>query len=196
MLALKHLWPDGPRHVTIIGNGTQTRAHAQALRDLYPYTLRIDVIGHTTHKAEAFCSGHAALALQPADHVADACDLAHRLITGTQNGYEEARRPVGDHVIEVTERARKMLQSKGAAKALLLATIGAIHQLWRNGYIEADFKAEQDRVLAAIVRAQQFEESEDRPEFESDIPEPEEDEDPDVPSTVDRPGQGRHTVPR
>ena len=75
-------------------------------------------------------------------------------------------------------------------------TIGAIHQLWRNGYIEADFKAEQDRVLAAIVRAQQFEESEDRPEFESDIPEPEEDEDPDVPSTVDRPGQGRHTVPR
>lgn len=84
-------------------------------------------------KGNVFLAGDAAHAHSPVGGrgmnvgIADACDLAHRLITGTQNGYEEARRPVGDHVIEVTERARKMLQSKGAAKALLLATIGAIH---------------------------------------------------------------------
>ena len=37
-------------------------------------------------------------------------------------------------------------------------TIGAVHQLWRAGYLKADFKAEQDRVLAAIIRSQKEEE--------------------------------------
>jgi len=45
-------------------------------------------------------------------------------------------------------------------------TIGALHQLWRNGYIPGDFKAEQDRVLAAIIRAQKPDEELDRPEFD------------------------------
>jgi hypothetical protein len=45
-------------------------------------------------------------------------------------------------------------------------TIGAVHLLWRNGYIKCDFKAEQDRVLAAILRSQQDEELIERPEFE------------------------------
>ena len=44
-------------------------------------------------------------------------------------------------------------------------TIGALHQIWRNGYIKADFKAEQDRVLAAILRQQQRMSPEQRPEF-------------------------------
>ena len=77
-------------------------------------------------------------------------------------------------------------------------TIGALHQLWRSGYIDADFKAEQDRVLAAIVRAQKIEGSEDRPEFDADIPEDEKDEDdestPIIPVESGR--DGRHTVPR
>ena len=49
-------------------------------------------------------------------------------------------------------------------------TIGALHQLWRNGHLTSDFKAEQDRVLAAILRAQEVENMEDRPEFEDDLP--------------------------
>ncbi|MAC20890.1 MAG: hypothetical protein CMJ23_14650 [Phycisphaerae bacterium] len=77
-------------------------------------------------------------------------------------------------------------------------TIGALHQLWRSGYIKADFKAEQDRVLAAILRAQKIERTEDRPEFDADIPEDEKDEDeastPIVPVESGR--DGRHTVPR
>jgi hypothetical protein len=47
-------------------------------------------------------------------------------------------------------------------------TIGAIHQLWRAGYLKADFKAEQDRVLAAIIRSQKEEAMIIRPEFDPD----------------------------
>jgi hypothetical protein len=52
-------------------------------------------------------------------------------------------------------------------------TVGALHQIWRQGYINADFKAEQDRILAAIVRQERQRTIPDRPEFstpEEDIP--------------------------
>lgn len=45
-------------------------------------------------------------------------------------------------------------------------TIGSIHQLWRQGYLKADFKAEQDRILAAIIRSQRPDEILERPEFD------------------------------
>jgi hypothetical protein len=45
-------------------------------------------------------------------------------------------------------------------------TIGALHQLWKQGYLKADFKAEQDRILAAIIRSQRPEEAVERPEFD------------------------------
>jgi hypothetical protein len=46
-------------------------------------------------------------------------------------------------------------------------TIGALHQLWRQGYLgKTDFKAEQDRILAAIVRSQKPDEVLERPEFD------------------------------
>lgn len=75
-------------------------------------------------------------------------------------------------------------------------TIGALHQLWRAGYIPADFKAEQDRVLSAILLAGQSEESEERPEFEADVVEAREAEEPEDAAPVDRARPGRHTVPR
>jgi len=82
-------------------------------------------------------------------------------------------------------------------------TIGALHQLWRAGYIKSDFKAEQDRVLAAIIRSQKEDEQVVRPEFE-----PDEDETPtastdasdlatiQLPPPVEVPAPGRDTVPR
>ncbi|MCE2883581.1 MAG: flagellar basal body P-ring protein FlgI [Planctomycetaceae bacterium] len=82
-------------------------------------------------------------------------------------------------------------------------TIGALHQLWRAGYIKSDFKAEQDRVLAAIIRSQKEDEQVVRPEFE-----PDEDETPTAatdasdlatiqpPPPVEVPAPGRDTVPR
>ena len=74
-------------------------------------------------------------------------------------------------------------------------TIGALHELWKKGYVDADFKAEQDRVLAAIIRAQKSERLEDRPEFDEDLPE--EDSKPgNAPSPVEPTRSGGDTVPR
>jgi flagellar basal body P-ring protein FlgI len=45
-------------------------------------------------------------------------------------------------------------------------TVGALYRIWREEGIQADFKAEQDRVLAAIIRQQQQQTgTEERPEF-------------------------------
>ena len=51
-------------------------------------------------------------------------------------------------------------------------TVGALHQIWRQKYIQADFKAEQDRILAAILIQQQESITVERPEFE-ELPTPE-----------------------
>lgn len=84
-------------------------------------------------KGSVFLVGDAAHAHSPVGGrgmnlgIADACDLAKRFIDGTQNGYEAARHPIGAHVIHTTERARRMIQSTGAAKSLLMAALGAVN---------------------------------------------------------------------
>lgn len=45
-------------------------------------------------------------------------------------------------------------------------TVSALHQVWLQKYLEADFKAEQDRVLAEIRKALQGSDTPERPEFE------------------------------
>lgn len=45
-------------------------------------------------------------------------------------------------------------------------TIGVLHLMWRRGALKIDFKAEQDRILAAIIRSQKADEVLDRPEFD------------------------------
>jgi hypothetical protein len=47
-------------------------------------------------------------------------------------------------------------------------TVGAIHQAWLQKSIKADFRAEQDRILAAIMRQTSEEAVSERPEFTSD----------------------------
>jgi hypothetical protein len=44
-------------------------------------------------------------------------------------------------------------------------TVGALYEIFRQGYLDVEFKAEQDRVLAAIVRQQRSGQVADRPEF-------------------------------
>ena len=56
-------------------------------------------------------------------------------------------------------------------------TIGALHALWRDGGFPGSFRAEQDRILAAILRAGEGEVLEPRLEFE------EEELDPDGPAS-------------
>ena len=50
-------------------------------------------------------------------------------------------------------------------------TVGLVHQIWRQGYLDADFKAEQDRILAAIVRQERETTVGQRPEFADAEPE-------------------------
>lgn len=45
-------------------------------------------------------------------------------------------------------------------------TVGALHALWRQSYLDVDFKAEQDRLLAAIQRLSIESGVLERPEFE------------------------------
>lgn len=52
-------------------------------------------------------------------------------------------------------------------------TVGALYQIWSQRYIKADFKAEQDRILAAIMRYEEESTVLERPEFsELDSSEP------------------------
>jgi hypothetical protein len=44
-------------------------------------------------------------------------------------------------------------------------TVGALYQIWRQQFIKADFKAEQDRILAAIMRHEWETGVQPRPEF-------------------------------
>ena len=44
-------------------------------------------------------------------------------------------------------------------------TINALHTLWNSGYIAGDFKGEQDRLLAAILKEEKRATPVDRPEF-------------------------------
>jgi hypothetical protein len=47
--------------------------------------------------------------------------------------------------------------------------VGALHQIWRQKYLEADFRPEQDRILAAIIQQQRRGLVMDRPEFDTDV---------------------------
>ena len=64
--------------------------------------------------------------------------------------------------------------------------IGALHQLWSKGYIKCDFKAEQDRILAAILANQTEQERVRRPEFD--------DEASGAPFTPSRPGEDPNQI--
>ncbi|MCH2147896.1 MAG: flagellar basal body P-ring protein FlgI [Phycisphaerales bacterium] len=44
-------------------------------------------------------------------------------------------------------------------------TVGAIHEIWTQGYLKSDFKAEQDRLLASIRRHGTLTTHTDRPDF-------------------------------
>ncbi len=54
-------------------------------------------------------------------------------------------------------------------------TVGAVHQIWRREFIAADFKVEQDRIMAEIRRAGTIDDYEVRPNFPEEMEAPAED---------------------
>ncbi len=81
-------------------------------------------------------------------------------------------------------------------------TIGVLHQFWRQGSLACDFKAEQDRILAAVLRNQREDEWVERPEFDEepeDAPatfEPSDLSSLELPPAVEVPRGSGDTVPR
>ncbi len=63
MLGLKVFLPSAPRHVALIGTGTQSVGHIDALAALYP-GLRVAVTGTSQEKAQAFVKAQQGLPLQ------------------------------------------------------------------------------------------------------------------------------------
>ena len=43
--------------------------------------------------------------------------------------------------------------------------IGVLHQIWRQGYLDADFMPEADRAMAALLRQPRPRRADERPEF-------------------------------
>jgi hypothetical protein len=71
-------------------------------------------------------------------------------------------------------------------------TISAVHELWRKGYIKADFKAEQDRVLATIMANETADERVSRPEFDTlEVPDQFQPPRPESPNVFDSPRPAR-----
>lgn len=97
LLAMRRLLPDAPRHVLLIGTGTQARYHVQALQALHPQA-QVWVQGRTRDAALRFCEEHAQV--RPLDASAPVMDAVVTLTTSTKPVYDEAPR-VGRLVVGV-----------------------------------------------------------------------------------------------
>ncbi|MGI9353841.1 MAG: FAD-dependent oxidoreductase [Rhizobiaceae bacterium] len=67
--------------------------------------------------------------------IADAAELARRLLENSVDGYSDSRHPEGQHVLAFSERARRMVQSQNGLQKVFvtsaLQVIGAIPRLGR-----------------------------------------------------------------
>ncbi|SCK16603.1 bifunctional Delta(1)-pyrroline-2-carboxylate/Delta(1)-piperideine-2-carboxylate reductase [Vogesella sp. LIG4] len=90
LLALRRLLAEAPRHVAVIGCGTQAAAHLGALADTYP-GLRVDVHGRSAAQVQDFIAAHRQLelSLQPGGaQVAEAATAVLALTTSKVPVYE------------------------------------------------------------------------------------------------------------
>ncbi len=88
MLGLKVFLKAPPRHVTLIGYGTQAAGHLAALAALYP-GLQVTVTGRSLDKAKAFVTAHNTLPLdlQAAERISDSADAVITLTTSDSPVY-------------------------------------------------------------------------------------------------------------
>lgn len=93
VLAIRHLLPQAPANVLIVGTGTQARYHVQVLQALYPQAL-VWVQARSRDAAARFCEAHAALnkGMQPCPADAPAMDVVITLTTSREPVYDAAPR--------------------------------------------------------------------------------------------------------
>lgn len=94
MLGLELLLPHTPRHVAIVGYGTQALSHCQAVARLYPQA-RITITGRHLNKAEKFVSTHQALGadLDAAASIPDDADVVITVTTSDAPFYHQSATP-------------------------------------------------------------------------------------------------------
>ncbi|MBK1838266.1 delta(1)-pyrroline-2-carboxylate reductase family protein [Azospirillum sp. YIM B02556] len=95
MLAIRTLVPAAPRHVALLGAGTQSAGHVAALAALYP-GIRIDIHSRSLETAAAFCTaqGGPGVELRPMSGPVDpAADVVIALTTSLSPIYDETPRP-------------------------------------------------------------------------------------------------------
>lgn len=94
LLAIRQLLPQAPRHILLVGTGTQARYHVQALHALYPQA-QVWVQARTHDAAARFCEALGALhgGLRPRTADAPAFDVVITLTTSREPVYDEAPRP-------------------------------------------------------------------------------------------------------
>ncbi|MEW6022188.1 MAG: bifunctional Delta(1)-pyrroline-2-carboxylate/Delta(1)-piperideine-2-carboxylate reductase [Pseudomonadota bacterium] len=94
LLAIRQLLPQAPRHILLVGTGTQARYHVQALHALYPQA-QVWVQARTHDAAARFCDAHRDLHshLRPRTTDASAYDVVITLTTSLEPVYDEAARP-------------------------------------------------------------------------------------------------------
>ncbi|MBP2297443.1 bifunctional Delta(1)-pyrroline-2-carboxylate/Delta(1)-piperideine-2-carboxylate reductase [Azospirillum picis] len=95
MLAIRTLLEAPPRHVALLGTGTQSAGHVAALASLFP-GIRIDMHSRSRDTAAAFCSGQAGqgVDLRPMSGPVDpAAEVVIALTTSLVPIYDEAPRP-------------------------------------------------------------------------------------------------------
>ena len=118
LLAMRTFLPAAPRHILLIGTGTQASHHAQALAAVYP-EARVLVRGSGPGRAQAFCSNHGnALDIRAheGDAIPDTVDTVITLTTSTRPVYDEPARAdrlvvgVGAFTPEMAEVGPRTLQ--------------------------------------------------------------------------------------
>ncbi|CAO3439559.1 bifunctional Delta(1)-pyrroline-2-carboxylate/Delta(1)-piperideine-2-carboxylate reductase [Azospirillum endophyticum] len=95
MLAIRTLAPAPPRHVALLGAGTQSAGHVAALAALYP-GIRIDIHSRSLETAAAFCAAHGGqgVELRPMrGPVHPAAEVVIALTTSLSPIYDETPRP-------------------------------------------------------------------------------------------------------
>lgn len=95
MLGIRTLARSAPNHVALIGCGTQSSYHAEALAALYP-GIRVDAHARSLDSAETFCRKHAGLNLDlraTVGAVDPAASVVITLTTSRQPVYDETPRP-------------------------------------------------------------------------------------------------------
>lgn len=104
------------------------------------------------------------------EHGSDDVEVYYRPVDAIE-GYVNRVEPRLDEFISFLGHTTTVEKPKPGLGLTYGETVGALHQIWRQKYIQADFKAEQDRILAAILMQQETSTVE-RPEFE-ELPIPE-----------------------